>query len=94
MIKVVIFKDVLLLVTKTPLSFSDEECSYLAQLLLRSRSSVLKISCMASNAKASYAVWMEGAHIWHTDCLWCVDFKKKFQISDMTLESKVKIKHI
>ena len=55
MIKVVIFKDVLLLVLKTPLSFSNEECSYLAQLLLRSRSSVLKISCMASNAKASYA---------------------------------------
>ena len=32
-------------------------------------------------------------HIWHNGCLWCVDYNT-LKITDMTLESKVKVKYI
>ena len=35
--------------------------------------------------------FLEGVHTLHNDCVWCIDYTEGcFQITNMTLESKVK----
>ena len=57
-------------------------------LVQRSRSKMLNI-CLTGEFLFHF---MEGVHIWHNYCM-VRRLQRKFQISDMTLESKVKVKY-
>ena len=52
---------------------------------------ILKICLTARNVNSAF-IFTEGVHIWHNGYLWCVD-SRRFQITNMTFESKVKVKN-
>ena len=45
-------------------------------------SNILKKSVLWLVVRTSLTVFMEDVHIWHNDCLWCVDDNKGFVLPE------------
>ena len=60
-------------------------------MTVESKANVSLKSVYRSQLKLFFYVSMEGIQTEHNGCFWCVNYNIFFQITDMTLESKVMV---